>query len=126
MVSTIHSDRPEELLVGIGIHKFGTSRSPGKLTVDRERGIMSVWSEGAPEQGAMGVAVLVDPASVAEVQQGSDNYLLLIRAQPGKPFVYYSGAAWSRGQDFASQEAWESHVRAQRLPFDPAAALRAK
>jgi hypothetical protein len=126
MVSTIHSDRPQELLVGIGIHKFGTSRTPGKLTVDRERGMMSVWSEGTAEQGAMGVAVLVDPASIAEVKQDSDNYLLLIRVQPGKPFVYYSGAAWSRGPDFASQEAWESHVRAQRLSFDAAAALRSK
>jgi hypothetical protein len=126
MVSTIRSDRPEELLVGIGIHKFGTSRTPGKLTVDRERGMMSVWSEGTAEQGAMGVAVLVDPASFAEVKQDSDNYLLLIRAQPGKPFVYYTGAAWSRGPDFTSQAAWEGHVRAQRLPFDAAAALRAK
>ena len=96
MVSTIRSDHPEELLVGIGIHKFGTSRTPGKLMLDRKRGIMSVWSEGTPEQGAMGVAVLVDPASVAEVKQDSDNYLLLIRVHPGKPFVYYSGAAWSR------------------------------
>jgi hypothetical protein len=126
MVSTIHSDRPEELLVGIGIHKFATSRTAGKLMVDREHGVMSVWSEGEPEQGAMGVAVLVDPASVAEVKQDSDNYLLLIRVQPGKPFVYYSGAAWSRGQDFASQEAWERNVRAQRPSFDPVTALRAK
>lgn len=126
MASTIHSDRPEELLVGIGINKFGTSRTPGKLTVDLARGTMSVWSEGTLEQGAMGVAVLVDPASVAELKQDSDNYLLLIRVQPGKPFVYYSGATWSRSPDFTSQKAWEDHVRAQRLSFDASAALRTK
>lgn len=126
MASTIHSDRPEDLLVGIGIHKFGTSRTPGKLTLDLARGTMSVWSEGTHEQGAMGVAVLVDPASIAELKEDSDNYVLLIRVQPGKPFVYYSGATWSRSPDFPSQKAWEDYVRAQRLSFDASAALRTK
>ena len=126
MVSTIRSDRPEDLLVGIGIHKFSTSRTPGKLTVDREHGLMSVWSEGTPEQGAMGVAVLVDPALVADVKQDAENDLLLIRVKPGKPFVYYAGSAWSHGLDFASQEAWEAYVREQRFGFDAAEALRAR
>jgi uncharacterized protein DUF4861 len=117
VVSTIHSDRPGELLVGIGIAKFSTSRTPGKLTMDRERGVMSVWSEGTPEQGAMGVAVLVDPATIAEVKQDYDNYLVLVRVQPDKPFVYYTGSAWSRGQDFNTRESWDAYARSQQSDF---------
>jgi len=31
-----------------------------------------------------------------EVRQDFDNYLVLIRVEPGKPFVYYMGAAWDK------------------------------
>ncbi len=121
MVSTIDSDTHDPLVVGIGISKFSTSHLPGKLTSDRAGGRISVWSEGPPEKGAMGVAIIVDPASLIEVKQDADNYLLLVRVTPGKPFVYYMGATWSKGLDFQTREQWDSYVKAQRPGFDPQA-----
>jgi hypothetical protein len=43
---------------------------------------------------------------------GDGNYLATASATPGKPFVYYLGAAWSKGGEFADAAAWEAHVRA--------------
>jgi hypothetical protein len=43
MVSTISSDKPEPLLVGIGIGKHPTSEAKGTLHADRARGTLSWW-----------------------------------------------------------------------------------
>jgi hypothetical protein len=37
-----------------------------------------------------------------------------LRATPGKAFVYYLGAAWSKGGDFPNAQAWEAYVKALR------------
>ena len=42
-----------------------------------------------------------------------------MRVTPGKPFVYYSGAAWDHGGDFSTRDAWEAYVTAQRPDFRP-------
>lgn len=123
VVSTIRSDKRDPLVVGIGIAKFSTSHTPGKLTVDRTAGLMSVWSEGTEAQGAMGVAIRVDPASVVDVKQDNENYLLLIRAEPGHPFVYYLGSGWSKGLDLRSRGDWERQVRAETVNFTPSATI---
>jgi hypothetical protein len=67
----------------------------------------------------MGIAVMVDPAAIVEFRQDYDNYLVLVRVTPGKPFVYYEGAAWSKGLDFHDKAAWQAYVDAQRPDFDP-------
>ena len=117
MVSTISSDRPEPLLVGIGIGKK-TTGSGGDLTVDREKGLLSWWGPDDPVRGRMAVALRVDPAMIAEVRQDADNHLVLLRVTPGQPFVYYSGSAWSRGQGgFTDRAAWDAHAAAEPVDF---------
>jgi hypothetical protein len=37
----------------------------------------------------------------------ADNYLILVRVMLGRPFVYYSSAAWDRGGDFADARGLE-------------------
>lgn len=117
MVSTISSDRPEPLLVGIGIGKK-TTGSGGDLTVDRKKGLLSWWGPDDPVRGRMAVALRVDPAMIAEVRQDADNHLVLLRVTPGQPFVYYSGSAWSRGQGgFTDRAAWDAHAAAEPVDF---------
>ncbi len=122
MVSTLGSNSNEPLIVGIGIHKRGTSATQlAALTADRATGRFSVWDAGNPDKGAMGIALAVDPATIVDVKQDSDNFLVLVRVMPGKPFVYYSGAAWERGLDFRTRVEWDAHVASVPLSFDPSA-----
>src|SRR3546814_21058777 len=98
MVSTIASDSDEPLLVGIGIGKRTTGAGAGELTVDRAKGLLSWWGPADGDHGRMAVATRVDPAMIAEIRADADNHLVLLRVEPGKPFVYFSGSAWDKGQ----------------------------
>ncbi len=120
MVSTISSDKKGDLVVGIGIAKHSTSLDrEGTIATDRKSGKMTWWGPDDPLNGAMGVAIMVDPASIVEFRQDFDNYLVLVRVTPGKPFVYYEGAAWSKGLDFHSNAEWQAYVDGQNPDFDP-------
>lgn len=117
MVSTIGSDSKAPLLAAIGVSKRATSQAAGTWMADAAKGRFSFWSPEDPDKGAMGVALIVDPAMVAEVRQDADNYLVVLRVTPGKPFVYYSGAAWSKGLDFHDRGAWEAYVLGAAADF---------
>ncbi len=120
MVSTLHSDSSAPLLVGIGIGKRTTGGGEGELTVDRERGMISWWGPQDGDHGRMAIALRVDPAQIAQVRQDAGNYLVVLRVLPDRPFVYYSGSAWSMGQDhFTTRSAWDAYARAEPLDFNP-------
>jgi rhamnogalacturonyl hydrolase YesR len=123
MVSTIESDKPEPLIVGIGLDKHATIPGRGVLLTDKTKGVMAYWEPADTVHGTMGTAVLVDPASVVDIVGDADNNLILVKVMPGKPFVYYAGAAWDQGLDFHSEQEWEAYVKAQVPNFDPAATL---
>ena len=120
LTSTIASSSDAELIVGIGISKrpMGGGKL-GEIEKDGAGARMSWWGPADGEKGRMAAAVIVDPATFAGFAEDADNYLLLVRVQPGRPFVYYSGAAWDRGGDFATRDAWNSYVDAQRPDFRP-------
>jgi len=117
--STLNSDTPEDLIVGIGLSKGATVAGKGGLLVDKAQGLMTYWEPNDPAHGSMGTAIRVDPAMIEDITADADNNLILIRVKPGKPFVYYIGSAWDRGLDFHSREEWEAYVRAQKLDFSP-------
>ncbi len=97
MVSTIQSDKPEALIVGIGISKRPTNETKlGTFTADKTTGRVSWWSPTDPTDGTMAVALMVDPKALVDVTEDYDNYLVLVRVQPGVPFVYYMGGAWDK------------------------------
>lgn len=119
IVSTLQSDKPGPLVVGIGIGKRTTiADKDGELTVDRARGVLSWWGPETDERGAMGVALRVDPATIVDVRQDADNHLVLVRVQPGKPFVYYSGSVWSKGNaGIRDRAAWDRYAASAKVDF---------
>jgi len=119
LVSTMRSSRPGTLLVGIGIGKHTTATGKEEVTRDAAHGFLSVWSAPAEGKGSMAVAILFDPRTLVKIAEDADNYLVILREKPGRPFVYYSGAAWDRGLDFRDHDAWTAYVRAQHPDFDP-------
>lgn len=119
MVSTISSDKPGPLVVGIGISKRKRASGSGVFRKDVAPGRVTFWEPADPEKGSMAIALMVDPKSIVEVRQDFDNYLVLIKVEPGKPFVYYMGAAWDKGLDFHTPAEWDAYVTAAKADFDP-------
>jgi Domain of unknown function (DUF4861) len=119
MVSTISSDKAGPLIVGIGITKRKGPNGSGVFTQDPGAGRVSYWEPTDPVKGTMAIAVLVDPKALVEVRQDFENYLVLVKVEPGKPFVYYMGATWDKALDFHDRASWETYVREQKLDFDP-------
>jgi rhamnogalacturonyl hydrolase YesR len=107
MESTIESKTRGDLVVGIGIAR---RQGKGKLLTSKEQGIFAYWQP--PEKpGTIGCAVLVNPSSIVGFTQDPLNHLVLIKATPGKPFIYYAGAYWSKSGDFKDEGAWEKYLR---------------
>jgi hypothetical protein len=120
LTSTIASNSAAELVVGIGISKRPINGGAlGEIHRDSKAARMSWWGPADGDKGRMAAAVLVDPAAFAGFAEDADNYLILVRVTPGEPFVYYSGAAWNKGGDFATAPAWNSYVDAQQPDFRP-------
>ncbi len=106
--STLDSDKPGEIIVGIGLAK--RDGKGGHVLQDKEHGILSYWQP--PEKdGTIGVGVVVDPASIVQFAEDDLNYLVLVRATAGKPFVYHAGACWDRGLDFKTADQWEQYLK---------------
>jgi len=119
LVSTLFSDKPGPLIVGVGIGKRTTiADKDGEVTVDRARGLISWWGPETGDHGRMAIALRVDPAMIVDVKADADNHLVLLRVMPGKPFVYYSGSAWSLGNDAIRTRAdWDAYARDAKLDF---------
>lgn len=120
MVSTIGSDKPGPLTVAIGIVKKPYGEKPGAFAIDRAKGVATFWGIPDGDKGAMGISLLIDPAMIVDVKEDADNFLVLIRVQPGKSFVYYMGAAWDKGLDFHGKAEWTAYAMGQTPNFDPA------
>jgi len=120
LTSTIASSSDAEMVVGIGISKRPiTGGKLGEIYKDDKNARMNWWGPADGNKGHMAAAIIVDPAAFAGFAEDADNYLILIRVTPGRPFVYYSGAAWDGGGDFATRESWQGYVTAQHPDFRP-------
>lgn len=119
MVSTFGSNAKAPLTVAIGITKKPTAATAGDLRADRAKGVFSFWDVTDPDKGTMGVALLIDPRQIVDVVETDTDWLVLVKVMPGKPFVYYMGAAWDKGLDFHSRADWETYVFAQTPNFNP-------
>jgi hypothetical protein len=119
LVSTIRSDKPGTLTVGIGITRRKGPNGSGVFTKDLGPGWVSYWEPTDPVKGTMGIALMVDPKSLLEVRQDAENYLVLVRVEPGNAFVYYMGTVWDKDLDFHDRASWEGYVRGQKPDFDP-------
>ena len=120
LVSTISSDKPVPLLVGIGIGKRTTGPGAGELTVNRANGLLSWWGPLDGDHGRMAIAIRVDPGMIAEVRADADNQLVLLHVEPDRPFVYYTASAWDKGEGgFRTRQQWDAYATEAKLSFAP-------
>ena len=110
---------PAALEIGVGI-----AQREGEGRYSEGSGWMSYWEPQHGADGSVACAVLLDGRHVTHDGQ----YLAVGKAQPGKPFVYYMGAGWSKSADFPTSEAWERYVKdaAQRIAEPLSVSVEAK
>jgi hypothetical protein len=106
--STFTSDA-SELVVGIGIAKA----KGGELYQDKETGVMAYWQSGKPENGSIGLGVIVPPQQIVGFAEDELNNLVLVKVKPGTPLTYQTGACWSKGLDFHTFEEWKTYLSEQ-------------
>ena len=117
MTSTLGSDTPDPLVVAIGIGKRTGGGAKGQVVRDGARGLLTFHEPANAAHGALSMTVAVDPKAFQGFAEDANNYLILVRATPGVPFTYYSGAGWDRGLDFTDAAAWDRYVAATRFDF---------
>jgi hypothetical protein len=94
------------LQVGVGIAQ---RKGDGRLVRDEAAGSMSYWQPEKAPNGHTACAVIIPGQHPGSATIGEDA-LLVGRAVPGRPFVHYLGAGWSKSGDFADAQAWEAKV----------------
>jgi hypothetical protein len=102
--STLTSDQLE-LIVGIGLAKH-----KGEVYKNKEKGILAFWETSKPENGALGTAIIVPPQNIVGFAEDKSNNLILMKAKPGVPFGWRTGACWSKGLDFHTFDEWKSYL----------------
>lgn len=96
-----------QLVIGIGIAKI----KGGEIYQDLAKGIMAFWPpENAANHGRIGCGVIVSTKDIVGFAEDQRNYLVLVKAKPGKPLTYYAGACWSKGLDFKSFPEWKNEL----------------
>ncbi len=107
VTSVIRAQGDAAITVGIGLTTFGRailSEEPG-------RGLLSSWEQIDATHGALGSAVVVDPAQFAGFASAGLDRLILVSVKPNQPFTYYVGAAWTGNARFKTSGIWNGYLR---------------
>lgn len=108
--STFSFSGVPQLTVAIGLNKTPADKGQSPqiaVTRDQPKGTLLQWVEQA-SNGAFGTAIVLPGAS--GFTEDALNHLVLANVTPGKPLLYYVGAAWTRAGRIASQDAWKARV----------------
>ncbi len=114
-----HFNRFENTYSGTGAGPVawaaGIRKAPeASLRIDRERGFLRSWEALShyADNGALGCAIVMDPAQISEVQEIGGNELVVARTPAGKPAVFYAGTAWDRGGEIKDAAGWDQALEA--------------
>jgi hypothetical protein len=96
----------QKIPVAIGIVK---RTKPGSILLDEKTGTMAYWEPENPVHGTTGLGcVLISPVQTMVIERG--HLLAKAVAKAGQPFIYYTGAAWSRAPLIHTDQDWFAYV----------------
>ncbi|MBZ5568435.1 MAG: DUF4861 domain-containing protein [Acidobacteriia bacterium] len=95
-----------ELTEATGIRKSAAVQ----LAFSPDLGTLRAWESLKGDDGQLGCAVIVDPASVISKAEDSKNYLVTAKLPPDKVAIYYAGFGWNKSGDFKGPEEWDRYV----------------
>jgi hypothetical protein len=76
----------------------GVQKLAGDAAVlDSGAGYLASWGFGEPEAGEIGLALMFDPRRYAGIAETALDRLVKLRAEAGKPFVYWVLGGWRKG-----------------------------
>ncbi|NSL88392.1 DUF4861 family protein [Chitinophaga sp. Mgbs1] len=95
-------------------------KEPGAVLLDEKNGVMGYWEPAHGEDGTIGTGC-VFPNETPGMKTDAIHLLSPGTAGSQQPYVYYAGAAWSKGGRIADAEAWfkylESFAQKIRQPL---------
>lgn len=109
---TVVAGSATTLPVAIGLNKTPADKGQDaqiEFTADSANGLMTQWMK-QKTNGELGTAIIVPSAAFQGFAEDERNQLLLTRAVPGQPLVYYAGAGWSKAGEFTTRQAWLDYV----------------
>ncbi|CAG0927214.1 hypothetical protein PLCT1_00292 [Planctomycetaceae bacterium] len=80
------------------------------LRVEKAAGTIRSWEPVKGGNGNLGLALVVDPSSLADVVEADGNDLAIGRPTAVKPAVHWAGSAWDRAGEVRSVEDWDRVV----------------
>ncbi|MGN6531609.1 MAG: glycoside hydrolase family 88 protein [Ginsengibacter sp.] len=107
-VETVYSYKgSDDLPVAIGIVK---RKEKGTILLNEKDGVMGYWEPQHGKDGTTGVGCVIRDS--AERMKTDEKHLLtIIQAKPGRPFVYYTGAAWDKAGIITSSTDWFEYLK---------------
>lgn len=116
---TVVAGTAATLPVAIGLNKNPADKGQEPqiaVTSEAAQGSLTQWIR-QKTNGELGTAVIVPSAAWTGFAEDERNHLVLARAVPGQPLVYFAGAGWSKAGEFTTAAAWADYVAAcvQRL-----------
>jgi hypothetical protein len=97
---------PLTLTGGIGLKKVvGDSKS-----FDATNGTLVIWEKMEKDAGMQGVAVVVDPKSMAREAEDKLNHLVLAHCGADHSISYWAGFAWDKAGEITDEAAWKKYV----------------
>ncbi|NLR80247.1 glycoside hydrolase family 88 protein [Chitinophaga eiseniae] len=97
-----------ELPVVTGLVK---RKDPGAMLLDEKNGVMGYWEPVHGEDGTIGTGC-VFAREVPGMKTDNVHLFSPGTASSQQPYVYYFGAAWSKGGRITSADAWFSYLEA--------------
>lgn len=95
-------------------HAAGLKRAAGAaVRVEKAAGTIRSWEPVKKgENGNLGLALVVDPSSLAEVVEAEGNILAVGKPPAPRPAVHWAGSAWDRSGELKSVEEWDREIAA--------------
>ena len=103
----------DSLVVAAGIKLHGAQETVVERLADKDR--YAIWEKASdqsaePEDGMLGVAVVMPGADEVVLREDLDHALLLKKVVSGEKVCYSFGSCWSKG-DLQTADAWFDVVR---------------
>lgn len=103
-VQTVYSFKGKQpLSVAIGIV---TRKGNGTILLNQKNGIMGYWEPQHGKDGTIGTGAVIPSDEGIRMTMDAKHLLGIIQVSPGKPFSYYTGAAWDKAGLITDSAEW--------------------